>query len=136
MKILKLGFTLIELLVVIAIIGIILAYATANYLTAQKQARDVRRQQDMEAVQTAMETYMAVNGAYPTGAQIDTAFDTGTRPDDPQPTKDYIWSAVASDGYCICANIETTGKGNANAYATSGCSWTSTGQYFCVQNRQ
>jgi prepilin-type N-terminal cleavage/methylation domain-containing protein len=135
-NLIKKGFTLIELLVVIAIIGIILAYASANYLTAQKQARDTRRQQDLEAVQNAMETYYTLNGAYPVDVQIDTAFDTGTRPVDPKPATStpYTWK-TDSDSYCICSTMETK-AGNANGSTSDACSWTSTGQFFCVANRQ
>lgn len=135
---LKKGFTLIELLVVIAIIGILVAVATANFLTAQKQARDTRRQQDMEAAQTAMETYYASNGVYPistTAGQIESAFDSGIKPVDPQGA-DYSWKSDA-DSYCHCATMEITpGKGNANGSTVNGCTWTGTGQFFCVDNKQ
>lgn len=137
-KLLNKGFTLIELLVVIAIIGVLIAVATANFITAQRQARDTRRQQDMEATQTAMETYYAINGVYPistVAGQIDAAFDSGTRPVDPQSAA-YSWNSDA-DSYCHCATMEITpGKGNANAATANGCTWTTTGQLFCVQNKQ
>lgn len=136
---LKKGFTLIELLVVVAIIGILVAYATANYITAQKQARDTRRMEDMKAIQTAFETYFSINQVYPTAASdINASFDTGTAPKDPQSTKSYTWKND-STSYCICTPTLETKTGNANGYSAGSpftCSWTATGNIFCVQNKQ
>lgn len=138
-NILKRGFTLIELLVVVAIIGILVAYATANYITAQRQARDTRRMQDMESTQTAFETYFSINQAYPaSSAEINLAFDSGSRPVDPKSTQSYTWNTLAG-GYCICSTMETK-TGNANGSTNNGtsysCSWTSTGNLFCIQSKQ
>lgn len=129
----KKGFTLIELLVVISIIGVLVVIATANMITAQKQARDSRRMEDMQSIQTAFETYYAINASYPTGGQIDTAFDSTVRPSDPKGTT-YSWLSD-SDSYCVCGTMESK-PGNASASSSDGCTWATGGTYFCVQNRQ
>lgn len=133
---LKLGFTLVELLVVISIIGVLTSIATVNLLTAQKQARDSRRVGDMGGAQTALETYYAENQAYPLDVAIDSAFDSGNRPQDPRaPTQTYSW-LTDTDTYCLCAAMESK-VGNANSVGTSaGCDWGGTNTYHCVQNRQ
>ena len=134
LNILKKGFTLIELLVVIAIIGILISVATANFIIAQRQARDARRMQDMEAVQTSFETYFAINSEYPDSASVVDAFEGGQVPEDPSPSQSYVWDTVA-DSYCICATLET-GTGNADGGTSSGCTWNSSGTMFCIQNKQ
>lgn len=127
------GFTLIELLVVISIIGILVVIATANMITAQKQARDSRRMEDMQSIQSAFETYYAINTAYPIDGQIDTAFDSTIRPEDPKGTT-YSWLTDA-DSYCVCATMESK-PGNASGSSADSCTWATGGTYFCVQNRQ
>jgi len=130
------GFTLIELLVVIAIVGILVALISANFITAQKQARDAKRQQHMESVQTSFETYYIINdSAYPaTSGEIDSAFEGGTRPVDPQPAQSYTWNSDAS-AYCVCADLEAK-TGNADAPSGTSCNWNTSGTSFCVQNKQ
>lgn len=65
----KNGFTLIELLVVITIIGILAAVGLASYRVANQKARDSRRQSDVLAIQSGLETYRTRNGYYPTSGQ-------------------------------------------------------------------
>lgn len=134
----KLGFTLLELLVVISIIGLLIAMGTASYSTAQKKARNARRKGDMQAIQAAFEQfYSANNSAYPTSCSSGSSITimtgvTFTIPTDPKtPTYTYTNSDCDSAGYCICADMEGE-YGNSN----SSCSWSSSGDHFCVQNRQ
>ncbi|HUW24056.1 MAG TPA: type II secretion system protein [Patescibacteria group bacterium] len=62
----KIGFTLIELLVVISIIGILAAFGTARYLTAEKGARDAQRKSDLNQYRTALENYASAHSSmYP-----------------------------------------------------------------------
>ena len=72
------GFTLIELLIVIAIIAILALIAVPNMLEAQTRARVARARADLRAVATAIETYRADQGAWPT--MIDPVFDGGIKP--------------------------------------------------------
>lgn len=128
------GFTLIELLVVIAIIAIITSIGVANFLTAQKQARDSARREIISNVQSAFEQYYAQTGAYPVGS-YGSAFENGVAPQDPR--ADYtplIWE-VQSDSYCVCATLENS-TGNADEPITSACNWQSTGTHYCAQNQQ
>ncbi len=130
----KKGFTLIELLVVISIIGVLVAVATANLITAQKQARDTRRFSDMQGAQTAFESYYAANQEYPdTDPERSSAFDSGVLPLDPKSVS-YSWLSDL-DSYCLCATLESK-PGNASGSSTDGCTWSDLGPYFCVQNRQ
>ena len=131
------AFTLIELLIVISIIGILITISSVSYLTAQKKGRDGRRRQDLKAIQTALEQYYAENQTYPTGNNIDTAFSSDQRPQDPKNTGDYVynWDNIDTDGYCICAKLEAN-TGNADAPTSTTCNWNSEGEYLCIQNQQ
>lgn len=66
----KKGFTLIELLVVISIIGILAVSATSYYGQARKNTRDLRREADLGAIQSALELYYADNKNYPAGSSL------------------------------------------------------------------
>lgn len=133
------GFTLFELLVVVSIMGILIGFGTVAYSSAQKRARDARRKQDIDAVQSAMEQcYGLFDGAYPTGAYssgdtvtCDTTDVMDSFPSDPKPTMSYQSSGVSSDTYCYCAEMESA-DGN---YGAADCSTGGTG-YYCVSERQ
>ncbi|MBP9715053.1 MAG: type II secretion system protein [Candidatus Pacebacteria bacterium] len=59
------GFTLIELLVVIAIIGILATAVMASLAFAREKARDSKRKQDAEQIDTAINLYIHDNGGLP-----------------------------------------------------------------------
>jgi len=61
------GFTLIELLIVIAIIAILAAIAIPQFLKYKQGAYLDSVRSDVKNAVTAMESYQATNGAYPTG---------------------------------------------------------------------
>ena len=61
----KLGFTLVELLVVIAIIGLLASIAVVALQSARAEARDAKREADMDAIQNAIELYYHDKGFYP-----------------------------------------------------------------------
>lgn len=64
---LKKAFTLLEMLVVIGIIAVLVGMVTSSYSTAQKKARDAKRQADLKAFQNALEQCYSVNSySYPT----------------------------------------------------------------------
>lgn len=134
----KRGFTLIELLVVISIIGVLVAVAVASYTGAQIKARDARRRSDMKAIQSTMEQYYATTGSGSYAGTLTIAFGTNPVPTDPKSTGSYTTyiDTVNDDSYCVCALLEETDKGNASGGTDSGCTWISTGDYFCVQNQQ
>lgn len=131
------GFTLIELLVVISIIGILASTVIANFITAQKQARDASRKTSIKNGESAFEQYFTENKVYPINqAQVDSAFTPGVQPKDPKdPTTQLIWNYNATS-YCICAILET-GKGNAGSPgASTTCSWGTGTTHYCAQNKQ
>jgi len=60
------GFTLIEILVVTTIIAILAAIGIVSYSQTNKNARDKKRQADIEQIRSALEMYRADEGVYPT----------------------------------------------------------------------
>ena len=157
-RISQLGFTLIELMVVIAIIGLLMAAGLVSYTSAQKNARDAKREADIDAVGKAMEQYNGANSTYPvmtytasfttanlTTAGITTAYLPAGAPTDPRNTGLNIYTiASTATGFCTCAGLENLGRGNATAAApTTGAAVCSFGTpaagaqgYYCVQNQQ
>lgn len=140
-KILSQGFTLMELLIVIAVIGILISVATASYSSAQKKARDSRRQSDMKAMQNALEQYYADNSQYPAastpcnlGATSANYLPAGL-PADPKPSQSYTIACQSTSTYCSCALLEgSTTAGNATDASCGGLG--SAGAYYCVRNLQ
>jgi type II secretion system protein G len=87
----KKGFTLVEIMIVVAIIALIAAIAIPNLLRARHNANETAAIASLRTLSTAMESWRAVNGAYPTTAQglaglsgatppyIDATLGTGTK---------------------------------------------------------
>src|SRR5690606_16023008 len=133
-------FTLVELLVTIGIIVILAAGGLSVYSTSQKRGRDVRRVEDMKAIQSAFEQYYVGNGSYDASCDTMAVDLQGGIPQDPQiPTGPGSYNiACTASSYCACANLEVP-KGNATDY--QGCDasdFTSAGDgyYYCVKNLQ
>ena len=137
------GFTLLELLVVIGIIGVLTALATVAYSTTQQSGRNARRKQDLVAIQNALEQYYSVtNFSYPIGAcNVATTYLKSSWPTDPAGT---VSAPVAYTGdtactataYCICATMEGSKGGNAQATDCAAANWIENGAYYCVGNLQ
>ncbi|MCD6539821.1 MAG: prepilin-type N-terminal cleavage/methylation domain-containing protein [Candidatus Omnitrophica bacterium] len=62
----KKGFTLVEIMIVVAIIALLAAIAIPNLLRARLNANDAAAKADLQALVTALESYAAANGVYPT----------------------------------------------------------------------
>ncbi|MEI6690650.1 MAG: prepilin-type N-terminal cleavage/methylation domain-containing protein [bacterium] len=133
---LKRAFSLIELIVVIAISGLIIAIAIPSYTTAQRQARDTRRVQDIKRIQAAMEQFYAIHSYYPSSSagNLTLAFEGNSLPVDPK-SGSYTFSNTSTSEYCICAALEAA-TGNANPVATTTCTWNAAGTSYCVQHQQ
>ncbi|OGY17275.1 MAG: hypothetical protein A2785_02570 [Candidatus Chisholmbacteria bacterium RIFCSPHIGHO2_01_FULL_49_18] len=122
------GFTLIEILVAVAIFIMITAVAMVSYQTANRRARDGRRQADLEQVRSALEIYRADNAVYPStnwAALVAALQPTylSTIPVDPR-SYSYYYS---SDGttYSLCAYLESGGSVDcgANCSAPGNCNY-------------
>jgi prepilin-type N-terminal cleavage/methylation domain-containing protein len=92
------GFTLIELLMAISIMGFIASIFISAVSTSKKNARDVRRLDDMRVLSQALQIYAGDTGNYPTvtiddggGARIDL---TAVPPFLPQLSGSYVDKTV------------------------------------------
>ena len=65
------GFTLVELLTVMTIIGILAALVLGTFKFVQEKAARSRAESEIKAMEAALESYKADNGAYPIGAESD-----------------------------------------------------------------
>lgn len=65
-KFVEKGFTLVELLVTTVIIALLGSAALVSFRAANKQARDNRRNTDIQSIRAALEIYRTDCGAYPT----------------------------------------------------------------------
>jgi prepilin-type N-terminal cleavage/methylation domain-containing protein len=137
------GFTLIELLVVVAIMGILMAAGTVAFTNAQKSSRDARRESDVRSMQNAFEQYFTQNNSYYASTCADMAtgfFSNNSLPTDPRAGAAYTCTpsgvvGTTATGYCTCALLEQTGKGNAS---DASCTYTTgaSANYFCASQRQ
>lgn len=63
------GFTLIEIIVVVVIIGILATMIAPKFLGRTDDARVVKAQQDIQALESALDLYKLDNYTYPTTEQ-------------------------------------------------------------------
>jgi prepilin-type N-terminal cleavage/methylation domain-containing protein len=131
------GFTLLELLVVISIISILVAMGAVAFSTAQTRGRDSKRRSDVQQMQKAFEQYYAQNGTYEACATMAVTTMPGGLPTDPKPgfTAYNTASGCDTTQYCVCALLEDTGAGNADAPTGTACNF-GAGDYTCVSNLQ
>lgn len=114
------GFTLIELLVVIAIIGILSSVVLASLNSAQAQARDARRLNDMKQILLALELYYDSNNAsYPgpvnTWGEGGCSWDSSGRDTDGDGK---FWLEPLSDqGFIATVPLDPLNTGNCGAPA-------------------
>lgn len=135
----KAGFTLIELMVVVAIIGILMAAGILAFSNAQQNARDSRRRADIDAISKANEQFYQNNDSSyaSSSANLNTYFPSGLVPTDPQGGAYEL--DLTSSAYCVCAELEKEGRGNATDVGTGGVCEYGTGagaDYFCASQRQ
>lgn len=67
------GFTIVELLIVVVVIGILAALVTVTYSEIQAKARNTNRQSDLQALQTQVEAFYAVQGYYPNNTDLNSS---------------------------------------------------------------
>lgn len=78
------GFTLIEVMVVVVILGILAAMIVPKIMSRPEQAKLVKAQQDVAAIQNALDLYQLDNGFYPSTDQGLQALVTAPQ-GDPEP---------------------------------------------------
>lgn len=63
------GFTLIEVMVVVVILGILASIIVPKIMSRPEQAKQVKAQQDILAIESALQLYKLDNGFYPSTDQ-------------------------------------------------------------------
>lgn len=113
------GFSMVELLVAATIIGVIAAAGLVSYTSANRSARNAKRQSDLEQVRAALELYRSENPTYPSGnnwSSMITALTNGDFLSNSQNIEDprdapynqyrYRTSGTSCSGYDVCADLE------------------------------
>ncbi len=113
----KNGFTLIELMVAIAIIAILSAVGLVVYSTAQRSARISKRQQDLNALNTAIELFRSTNGFYPSVTTAGTFVCANTLSGNNSLSPAYIAIVPADPSGIYCYEYTSDGAG-ANPLGT------------------
>ncbi|MHB1865251.1 MAG: type II secretion system protein [Candidatus Saccharimonadales bacterium] len=67
------GFTVIELIIVIVVVGILAAIVISTYSGIQVKQRNSKRETDIQALQTQLESFYSQNGYYPSLKDINSA---------------------------------------------------------------
>lgn len=71
------GFTIVEISIVLAVVSVLALITIIANNQVQLQARDKKRQSDMQVLQTLLEDYYKKNGDYPTGFCLTSSYWTG-----------------------------------------------------------
>lgn len=103
----QLGFTLLEVLVVVSVIGILAGIVAVNLSSARRLARDARRKQDAQEIQSALELYYNDTKAYPATSDLLVRSQTGqtyltSLPLDPSTGQRYTYRS--GGGLAVCAD--------------------------------
>lgn len=88
----KTGFSLIELMVVISIISLLSSLSFASISNSRIQAGDLKRIQDLQAINKMFELYYADNGTYPYFNNV--SFDGGQYINSTMPEWDTVLGAA------------------------------------------
>lgn len=73
----KNGFTLVELMLVMILLGILVFFASVNYISSMKKGRDFTRKADCNSLSKLAEMYYEDNGRYPVPTEFNLG-NTGT----------------------------------------------------------
>lgn len=113
------GFTVVELTIVIVVIGILTSITMISYGTYQRRTQIATAQNDLKAINNALEKYYSKNGAYPIStlpngaayvyrAELGEAFIPGLVPNYIKTTNDVMYGD------------KTYGRNNTFAYRSNG----------------
>jgi type II secretion system protein G len=134
----KKGFTLIELLIVVAIIGIIVAIAIPNLLSAVQRGRQKRSMADIKTIATTWETYYVDYSYYygagggcqgTAGSTITSSLSTGQMVAFLTPT--YIAKLPIKDGWNNYLEFWKSGSSRAQEYRISSLGKSSAVDTYC-----
>jgi len=124
------GFTLVEIMIVVAIIALLAAIAIPNLLRARLNANDAAAKASLQALVTAIESYAASAGEYPTDQDNLTNANpkylnegiVGTTKHGYDFADDTSWSTT---GYSVSANATNCNVSGSKDYTvTTGNVWT------------
>jgi len=118
------GFTLIELLITITLIGILSGIIAIAMIGPQRNARNAKRESDVELIRSGLEIYNADCGSYPPTDSVvgnGTLFGNGSSclasnkyiskvPVDPSNGSSYTYNRTATSTYTLCATLEPSGS--------------------------
>lgn len=114
----KSGFTLIELLVVISILAVLSVIGMTAYSSVLSRTRDVKRQEDLKSMATALELYYNAYNEYPeqtvtpcsstttVPANLNSFMKNSVIPEDPKGGSYCYYSLNNENSYRLFAKLE------------------------------
>ena len=127
------SFTLVEVMIVVAIIALIAAIAIPNLLRARVNANDARARAHLHGLVTAIESYAATEGSYPTSESeiVNITPPYLSTPVCGQYVAGYSFSCTWGGGTYSVSAAPPSGKcnvtGTKNWTVTAGNVWTESG---------
>lgn len=123
---------LLEYLVILIVVVFTVSLATVSFNRLKINSRDSKRRADILALQQAFEKYHDENKEYASCEKMVEAYIPGSYPEDPLESQSNYIEECSEKTYCICAQMEKDGSGNAES---PDCSL-GKGDWFCVENKQ
>ncbi len=91
------GFTLVELLTVMTIIGILASLVLGTFKYVQEKAARSRAEAEIKAMEAALESYKADNGAYPDAASLNASSTSNANPSGYPTSALILYRALSGD---------------------------------------